>query len=128
MDIADFWLLEKQLIHKLFKVLVPRFQNFNVSYTRLYRAPRPYPGPQFRKALLELRGNPYPSMLPDTHSNRNLIHNILLDEAKKEYRMQKYAEIAAKIETAEKELGHLKLTQLAPDQTIICENLKPNES
>lgn len=101
---ADFWLEEKQLVHKLFKVLVPRFQDYNVSYTRMYRAPRPYPGPMDKKAVLELRGNPYPSLLPDMISNRNLIHNVLLDEAKKEYRAQKYAEIAAKIESAEKQL------------------------
>ncbi|KAF2902849.1 hypothetical protein ILUMI_03343 [Ignelater luminosus] len=101
MELADFWLEEKQLVHKLFKVLVPRFQDYNVSYTHMYRAPRPYPGPMHKKAVLELRGNPYPSLLPDMISNRNLIHNVLLDEAKKEYRAQKYAEIAAKIESAE---------------------------
>uniref|UniRef100_A0A1Y1NH77 Large ribosomal subunit protein bL17m n=1 Tax=Photinus pyralis TaxID=7054 RepID=A0A1Y1NH77_PHOPY len=102
MDNANFWIEEKQLIHKLFKVLVPRYENSYTSYTRMYRAPRPYPGPMDKKAVLELRGNPYPSLVPDFVNNRNLIHNILLDEAKKEYRNRKYAEIAAKIETAEK--------------------------
>lgn len=101
MELADYWLLEKQLVHKLFKVLVPRFENCPVSYTRMYRAPRPCPGPKFKRAVLELRGNPYPSLLPDTTANRNLIHNVLLDEARKEFRTQKYAEIAKKLEEAD---------------------------
>ncbi|XP_021938773.1 39S ribosomal protein L17, mitochondrial [Zootermopsis nevadensis] len=105
MELADYWLLEKQLVHKLFKVLVPRFENCPVSYTRMYRAPRPCPGNHFERAVLELRGNPYPSLLPDTISNRNLIHNVLLDEAHKEYRAQKYAEIARKLEAADENVA-----------------------
>nr|CAI5855367.1 unnamed protein product [Callosobruchus analis] len=96
MEMADYWLVEKQLIHKLFKVLAPRYENYTVAYTRMLPAPRPYPG--YYKAVLELKGNPYPSLLPDTHTNRNLIHNVLLDEAKKAYRIQKYKEIAEKVE------------------------------
>ncbi|KAG5887902.1 hypothetical protein JTB14_018954 [Gonioctena quinquepunctata] len=98
MEMADYWLVEKQIIHKLFKVLVPRFENYSVAYTRLLRAPKPYPGEKHLKAILELRGNPYPSLLPDTHTNRNLIHNVLLDEARKAYRTEKYKEIAAKVD------------------------------
>jgi hypothetical protein len=45
-------------------------------------------------------GNPYPPLLPDMTANRNLIHNVLLDEAHKEFRAQKYAEIAKKLEAA----------------------------
>lgn len=101
MELADFWLEEKQLVHKLFKVLVPRYQSCSVSYTRMYKAPRPYPGDYDKKAVLELRGNPYPPLVPDMHNNRNLIHNVLLDEAKKEYRAAKYLEFAAKIASAE---------------------------
>lgn len=98
---ADFWLTEKQLVHKLFKVLVPRFQHCNVSYTRMLKAPKPYPGDTYQRAVLELRGNPFPPLVPDANHNRNLIHNVLLDEAKKAYRAEKYAQIAAKIEEAE---------------------------
>lgn len=99
MDMADHWLLEKQLVHKLFKVLAPRFVNFQVSYTRMYKAPREYPGPvtEYKRAILELRGNPYPPVKPDYSQNRGFIHNVLLDEAKKQYRQEKYAEIAAKL-------------------------------
>lgn len=97
MELADYWLLEKQLVHKLFKVLAPRFENSNVSYTRMYRAPRDYPGMYYQKAVLELRGNPYPSLLPDFSQNRNFIHNILLDEARKDYRREKLSDLANKM-------------------------------
>lgn len=97
MELADFWLTEKQLVHKLFKVLAPRFADCNVSYTRMHKAPREYPGMYYKRAVLELRGNPYPPLVPDTSSNRNLLHNVLLDEARKAYRKEKYAEVAAKL-------------------------------
>lgn len=108
---ADYWLLEKQLVHKLFKVLAPRFQNYNVSFTRMLKAPKPYPGVHYDRAVLELRGNPYPPLTPDAQQNRNLIHNVLLDEAKKAYRIEKYAQIAAKIEDAEKSVATERLQQ-----------------
>lgn len=94
---ADHWILEKQLVHKLFKVLVPRFESCQVSFTRMYKAPREYPGMYYKRAVLELRGHPYPPLVPDMSQNRNLIHNVLLDEARKAYRKEKYAEIAAKL-------------------------------
>lgn len=105
MEMADYWLVEKQLVHKLFKVLVPRYENYNVSFTKMYKAPKPYPGKHYDRAVLELRGNPYPPLVPDMSNNRNLIHNVLLDEAKKAYRTNKYAQIAAKIEEAEKSMA-----------------------
>lgn len=37
MELADFWLKEKQLVHKLFKVLVPRYIDFQSSFTSLYK-------------------------------------------------------------------------------------------
>eukprot|EP00099_Drosophila_melanogaster_P008479 NP_001261196.1 mitochondrial ribosomal protein L17, isoform B [Drosophila melanogaster] len=93
MELADYWLLEKQLVHKLFKVLVPRYETYNVSYTRMYKAPREYPGIYYRRSVLELRGNPYPSLAADHSQNRNLLHNVLLDEARKEFRRQKLSEL-----------------------------------
>ncbi|XP_028155537.2 39S ribosomal protein L17, mitochondrial [Diabrotica virgifera virgifera] len=97
MEMADYWLTEKQLIHKLFKVLVSRYENYNIGYTRLVRVPK-LNGETRERAVLELRGNPYPSLWPENNSNRDLLHNVLLDEAKKAYRMEKYKEIAAKVE------------------------------
>ena len=56
MEMADYWLEEKQLIHKLFKVLVPRYQNFNTSFTKLTLGPKTYPGYYAGSAILELKG------------------------------------------------------------------------
>lgn len=102
MAMADYWLLEKQLIHKLFKVLVPRFQDSELSYTKIYKAPREYPGIYYRRSVLELRGHPYPPLVTDHNQNRNQLHNILLDEARKEFKQIKLEEMAAKIIAEEK--------------------------
>ena len=56
MEMADYWLDEKQLIHKLFKVLVPRYKDSNSSYTKLILGPRTYPGFHAGTAILELKG------------------------------------------------------------------------
>lgn len=97
MEMASHWILEQQYVHKLFKVLVPRFQDSTVSYTRLYKAPFEYPGHGRPKAVLELRGNPFPPLAPDNSRNRLLLHNVLLDAARKEFRQEKYAAIAAEL-------------------------------
>ncbi|EGW00915.1 39S ribosomal protein L17, mitochondrial [Cricetulus griseus] len=39
MRMADFWLTEKVLIPKLFKVLAPRFQDQNGGYKRMLHIP-----------------------------------------------------------------------------------------
>lgn len=97
MDLANFWIIEKQLVHKLFKVLVPRYQNYTTSFTKLHKAPNIYPIGHFNRAILELRGNVYPSLEQYNPHERNLLHNLLLDAAKKEYRMEKYKEMADNI-------------------------------
>ncbi|KOX75286.1 39S ribosomal protein L17, mitochondrial [Melipona quadrifasciata] len=95
MELANFWIIEKQLVHKLFKVLVPRYQNYTTSFTKLHNAPSIYPGYAYKRAILELRGNIYPTVEQSNPHQHNLLHNILLDAARKEYRMEKYKEIAA---------------------------------
>lgn len=55
-EMADYWLKEKQLIHKLFKVLVPRFIDFPTAYTNLYKAPLRYPEHYKGRSVLELKG------------------------------------------------------------------------
>ncbi|XP_041981337.1 39S ribosomal protein L17, mitochondrial [Aricia agestis] len=97
MEMADYWLLEKELVHKLFKVLVPRYENCNTTFTRMYKAPRPAYGRHIEKSVLELRGNPFPALWNKQANNRLLIQNILLDAAKYDYRQAKYAEMAEKI-------------------------------
>ncbi|KYQ50102.1 39S ribosomal protein L17, mitochondrial [Trachymyrmex zeteki] len=97
MDLANFWILEKQLMHKLFKVLVPRYQNYTTSFTKLHKAPNIYPTIHYDRAILELRGNIYPSVEQYNQYEQNLLHNLLLNAAKKEFRMEKYKEIADNI-------------------------------
>lgn len=95
MEMADFWLLDKTVVHKLFKVICPRFEKCELTATRMYRAPREYPctdpAKRYRaRSILELRGNPYPPVAPDQSiRNRQLIHNVLLDEAKKDFYREK---------------------------------------
>ncbi|XP_026816346.1 39S ribosomal protein L17, mitochondrial [Rhopalosiphum maidis] len=103
MEMADYWIEEKQLIHKLFKVLVPRFNDYQTSYTMLYRAPKAYPEIVYPRSVLELRGNPFPAILPQRSDQRNFIHNVLLDEAKKAYRAEKYEEITKSLEEQREE-------------------------
>lgn len=57
MEMADYWLNEKQLIHKLFKVLAPRYESHTSSYTKMLLGPREYPGYHAGTAILELKGN-----------------------------------------------------------------------
>ncbi|XP_014242424.1 39S ribosomal protein L17, mitochondrial [Cimex lectularius] len=97
MEIANFWLEEKQLIHKLFKVLAPRFQNYTSSYTRMFKVASSYPDFTLPQAVLELKGNPFPSLVPDWSSNKNLLHNILLEAAKKDFKKEQLIKIAKEI-------------------------------
>lgn len=102
MEMADFWLMEKQLVHKLFKVLVPRYETSPLSYTRMWKAPRDYPGSFRLRAVLELRGNPFPSLEQQKSTRRNLLHNVLLDEARKES-FREMLEKSADVKEPEKE-------------------------
>lgn len=112
METADFWLLEKELIHKLFKVLAPRYEDFNMSYTSMIKAPRPQYSRNFEKVVLELKGNPYPPLINKQLKNRHLIQNVLLDAAKQDYRQAKYAEMAKKIAEGG---GEDKVTEKSPE-------------
>jgi len=87
---------DRTAIHKLFKVLVPRFKEFEgpVSYTRLFYAPQKivinyenrYERGNF--VTVELRGNPYPPLeYSNARPNKKLIHNVLLSEAARDLKM-----------------------------------------
>jgi len=111
MDLANWWLTDKTLVPKLFKVLAERYRDWPVGlpYTRLLRAPKPII-PQYdegnpnanhayERAVLELKGNPYPP-LPgpfQRNSNPGLLHNILLEEARKDY-FRSQSKIQQKVE------------------------------
>lgn len=90
------------MIHKLFKVLVPRYIEYTTSFTKLYRLGiihnHSYEPTEFKcnncptLGVIELKGNPLP-LMPDFSkrykNNRNNLANILLQEAKKEYNLKK---------------------------------------
>lgn len=63
-----------------------------MSYTKLYKAPNLMHGYERDLAVLELRGNPFPS-LTQKMNNRNFLHNVLLDAAKYEYRKAKITKV-----------------------------------
>jgi len=92
MEMAKFWIDDPALVPKLFKVFVPRYQNWphGLPYTRMLRAPEN--SADLKKswssggAILEFRGNPYPPLPgPTNRKNPGAIHNVLLEEARKDY-------------------------------------------
>jgi len=94
MNLAKFWLEDAAMIPKLFKVLAPRYQNWSLGlpYTRMLRAPssvedyKDNDKMSRRHVVLELRGNPYPPLTgPVVKPHPGMIHNVLLEEARKEF-------------------------------------------
>ena len=78
MALANFWLIDKSLIHKLFKELVPRYENYPSAFTAIHRLGYDYSiagitmtelkensriPPHFNtggETIIELRGNNLP--------------------------------------------------------------------
>uniref|UniRef100_A0A0B6YAR0 Large ribosomal subunit protein bL17m n=1 Tax=Arion vulgaris TaxID=1028688 RepID=A0A0B6YAR0_9EUPU len=85
MELANFWLLEKDLVHKLFKVLVPRYKNYKTCYTDLHKLAITYPGYGSHNGLLELRGNPWPPVIAKQRDTKQLLSNVLLSAARRDY-------------------------------------------
>ncbi|NXK88682.1 RM17 protein, partial [Formicarius rufipectus] len=78
MRMANFWLTEKDLIHKLFKVLAPRFQPHAGSYTRLLQIPNRDKLDRAKMAVIELKGNPLPPLIqPRRDSEKTLLNQLL---------------------------------------------------
>ncbi|XP_067951838.1 large ribosomal subunit protein bL17m-like [Watersipora subatra] len=82
MAIANHWLQEKDLVQKLFKVLVPRYTDYTESYTSQYMLPVQYPENR-RRIVLELKGNAYPAVIEDPVNTSKWLNNVLLDAARK---------------------------------------------
>lgn len=68
----------------------------------MLNAPIPHATPEdsyhYFRSVIELRGNPFPPLIKSGIDNKLLIQNVLLEEAKKEFRTAKYAEIAMDLE------------------------------
>lgn len=105
MELADFWLKEKQAVHKLFKVLVPRFADYTTSFTNLFYLPPRYAWNVPQKGddvphevvqqlynhklrgVLEFKGNPYPALFKSrsASSNKTILTNVLMSAAREQY-------------------------------------------
>ncbi|XP_062895104.1 large ribosomal subunit protein bL17m-like isoform X1 [Mobula hypostoma] len=80
MEMADFWLTEKDLIPKLFQVLAHRFQNQTGNYVRMLQIPNRDTYDRARMAVIEYRGNPLPPLPTSRPSNNpNTLLNRLLE-------------------------------------------------
>uniref|UniRef100_A0A8D2JAV9 Large ribosomal subunit protein bL17m n=1 Tax=Varanus komodoensis TaxID=61221 RepID=A0A8D2JAV9_VARKO len=78
MRMADFWLTEKDLIHKLFKVLVPRFQAHTGHYTRMHQIPNRENLDRAKMAVIEYKGNALPPLPLRPHDSEKTLVNQLL--------------------------------------------------
>ena len=67
----------------------------------MFKAPREYPGNYLGRSIIELRGNPYPSLVPEGTKNRLLLHNVLLDEARKDHIREKRRTIEENLQKSE---------------------------
>ncbi|XP_054842888.1 39S ribosomal protein L17, mitochondrial [Eublepharis macularius] len=78
MNMANFWLTEKDLIHKLFKVLAPRFQAHAGNYTRMLQIPNRTTIDRAKMAVIEYKGNPFPPLpIPRRDSGKTLVNQLL---------------------------------------------------
>lgn len=93
MKMASFWLTEKDLVPKLFKVLAPRFETQTNGYTRLARVPKTNNLDRAEMAVLEYKGNPFPPLFPAKKENELTLINQLL-KGYREDRAQQLAEKA----------------------------------
>ena len=99
MELANFWLLDKDLIHKLFKELVPRYENYSSAFTAIHRLGIDYDVfaltmTQLKKeggmrrlnitgqAILELRGNSLPPITRPHLNKPELLTNVLIGAAR----------------------------------------------
>ncbi|XP_062394985.1 39S ribosomal protein L17, mitochondrial [Sardina pilchardus] len=78
MKMANFWLTEKDLLPKLFKVLAPRFENQSKGYTYMARLPNRENLDRAAMAVLEYKGNPFPPLSPVKRENELTLVNQLL--------------------------------------------------
>lgn len=118
---ANYWLIDKQMVHKLFKVLAPKYKDYLVSYTRMWKAPRIYPGMYTDRCVLELRNNPYPSLDPVNTKNPLFLHNILLSQARLEFKQSEESKLvqALREEEAEaKKQKNLKASENADSSSL----------
>lgn len=98
MALANFWLREKNLIHKLFKVFVPRYEIYPTAFTAIHMLGIDYalhgltmderakyknmPSGPKGQAVIEMRGNNLPRVIRPQLSKPGFLTNVLLDSAR----------------------------------------------
>lgn len=108
MALADYWLRDKALIHKLFKVYVPRYLDYPGAFTALHMLGLDYDKPKMtmteRKenhgmsnhpwgdAVLEMRGNSLPPIIRPKLNRTGLLTNILIDGARESRKKESIAQ------------------------------------
>ncbi|KAL4657664.1 39S ribosomal protein L17, mitochondrial [Arapaima gigas] len=78
MKMAGFWMTEKDLVPKLFKVLAPRFKDYDKNYTRMARIPNRENLDRAAMAVLEYKGHPYPPLVTAKRDSEKTLLNQLL--------------------------------------------------
>ena len=93
MEMADYWLLEKDLVPKLFQVIVPRYENKMGPYTLVHKLSPEYPGGGRKNIVMELKNNPLPPIKNEsTRDFSNSLTNILVRAMKQEYKFKNLAQ------------------------------------
>ena len=101
MEMADYWLLEKDLVPKLFQVIVPRYEHKIGPYTLVHKLTTEYPGTGKKKIVMELKGNPLPPIKNEsTRDHSNSLTNVLVRALKQEY---KFKNLTANLENQTKQ-------------------------
>jgi len=88
MEMADYWLLEKDLIPKLFQVIVPRYADKIGPYTLIHKLPVKYPGKGTKSIMMELKNNALPpvAMCSSQQDYTNSLTNVLINSMRNDYR------------------------------------------
>jgi len=94
MKMASFWLTEKDLVPKLFKVLAPRFETQPGGFTRMAQLPRRENNDRAKMAVLEYKGNPFPPLYPVRKVNELTLINQLLKAYREERAQQQSTDSA----------------------------------
>ena len=93
MEMADYWLLEKDLVSKLFQVIVPRYENKMGPYTLVHKLTTVYPGRGQKNIVMELKNNPLPPIKNESARDfSGSLTNVLVRALKQEYKFKKTIE------------------------------------
>ena len=96
---ADYWLLEKDLVPKLFQVIVPRYENKLGPYTLVHKLSPVYPGGGQKNIIMELKNNPLPPIKNESARDfSGSLTNVLVRALKQEYKFKQSLESLNKAE------------------------------